>query len=656
MEEESLLDDSVFTHEGLVGELDAMCSVAEAQLRTETRQVDRFELASSATNGHIMIDLAKAVKKYQRSSADKKYLPAEVRTIPACWRTVEYLFTNLLDFEIHPKPGYNDICYRSTFFEIYSFLRDRLRAVRVDLHVQNAAGDPTFIAVHELCLRFELLSIFLLWGRDFGQSEDRRFDLHLSLTALSQTIDPLSNAYTKRRLRGSLTRKELETEAEINSYVLLLSLTSRGGSKTFKSHYLKQPAEIKNHESVKNAFETVSAYYAGNWIEFVEKYRNSSFLAACCMLPVINIARNRILWRTVRTNRPFFIRKDPSTGAMPAPRPEKIALSKMTEMLGFKSENECSKFLSFQGLDCTTGSVCQIPPRQLTRNPVTWWTSSAEWRVRAQDGRDFPDFAWNENLLEAFHSHIGEDVGDDKPPERCEYPKQVELILEDKYMRELDAKKSRKNIVIAQGGFVASSVPTTPLIIPTTFVSPQPPVPASNLGPIPTFFPSVFEKSPAPAPAPVNVVFAAPAKPERPVVPLEPLDVQKRPRDSPEKVTLPSVFEKPPTKKLHEEIQLPVAVVAPPPLLPALPPVGSGFELLAAEFERVVIFRDQPSPQIAPPELMEEDLTRELVISERRLKYVAMRCLRNWSNLSSETHRWKWMLGSTVRAPARLNP
>lgn len=612
-------DDEVISVEPLVGELSGMCSEAEARLRTETRQIDRFE---QAANGPI--DLSKAVKKYQRSSADKKYYAQETRTIEACWNTVDYLINNLLDFDVNPKPGYAELCYSASFFEVYSFLRDRLRAVRVDLHVQNALSNPIFIRVHEICLRFELVSIFLLWGRQFGSSDDRKFDVHLSLTALSQTIDPLSNAYAKRRESG--VDFDVETEAEITSYVLLLALTSRGGSKTFKSHFLKQPAVIKKHEKVVEAYNVVFDFYSGNSIAFLSKFKSLGFLASCCLLPVVNVARSRALWRMVRTNRPFFIRKDPSAGPMPAPRPERISMARMMDLLAFSNRNECVSFLGFCGL-IVDGNDCCIPPRQLTKNPVTWWTSSTEWRAQANDQRPFQDYEWSVDLLDAFHKSIGEDVGDEAPPDRSDYPMTVDSGLVSKY----ESSGSRRAIVLGEKDTpVFKPVVQLPLLV-------NPP-----MAPTPTFFPRSISP-----------------KPERLLVPLEPLEVPKRPRDSPEKVVhIFAPVEKPPQKKLHEEpvVEPPAVVVKAPKPLPTLPSVQSPFDLLAVELGRVSIAHPAAPTVMDHFSLVEEQADLEREISRRRLRYVALKCLRVWRDSNAQSHRWKWLLGSTARAPARINP
>lgn len=675
----------------LVGELTTMCSLPEARLRMETRQVDKFEMTQTSTPSSIEIDFSKALKKYQRSSADKKYSPEDVRTVDACFHSTEYLLSIVLDFDVNPKPGFAEACYTANFFDIYSFLRDRLRAIRVDLHLQNLVTDPVFISTHERCLRFELLALYLLWGRDFGGG-DKKFDLHMSLTALSQTIDPLTNAYAKRRSVGQpLPAVDLDREAEITSYVLLLALTSRGGAKTFKGHFLKQPVEIRSHQKVKAAYETGLDYYSNNWTSFLKKYEESDFLSACALLPVVNLARTRVLWRTVRTNRPFFVRKDPTVGPMPPPRPEVIPTWQLMHSLASATEKECMDFLSFNGLDvsASVGNCC-IPPRQLTRNPITWWMNSGEWRSRANDGREFLDFAWKPDLEESFHAKIGKDVGDDIPPERCDYPKRIEGTLVAKYV-EISKKICRKGIV---DGSVPNSISRKLESYPTFAASP----------PVQPVIPQAVSMASA---THSFALFGPPAsKPERPVVPLEPLsnrtqsifstkpveavqaDPLKRSRES--VTSTPStpvedvsnVFapKQPPKKRVDVEISVPVAETAaieplkppPPPVpMPELPdPPMSGFDLLAMELGSISIDRapterasgwgvPEPPLKSATAKLVQQELDqdiermRELDISGKRARFFAIKCLEVWRAMNHEEGKWKRLIGDG-RAATRL--
>lgn len=600
--------------EVLVGQLDTMCSLEEARLRTETRQIDKFEMEAD----QMRIDVAKAVKKYQRSSADKKYLPQEVRTVSACWRSLEYLIHTVLDFDLNPKPGFSHPCYSASYFDIYSFMRDRLRAVRVDLHVQNLLQNPAFIKVHEYCLRFELLSLFLLWGRDFGGSEDRKFDLHLSLTALSQTIDPLTAAYAKKK---DEQEDNVDVEAEITKYVLLLSLTSRGGSKTFKGHYLRQSERIRSNPHVRFAYQTVMDYYSGNYEIFLRKFITADFLTACAMLPVVNTARTRILWTMVRTNRPFFPRKDTP---MPPPRPEKISFIYLCQILAFQDSNQCKSFLEFHGLDVVTDHVCCcFPPRQLTKNPISWWTSSDQWRLKTNDHRPFPEFSWSVSLEDAFHKRLGEDVSD-LAPSFADYPKHIETSLVSKY-DEVTKKTSRSQIVAGPAGAPRDSPKRFSTFAPPVDITIPSPPPSRPLVPIQ---PLTF------APPPVEIV---------------PPELLKRSRESPDKT--PPSTPSPPDSQIS--MSLANSEVKPPPKrripVPA-PNIPSAFDMLSDQLSEIII----SAPQLitARPH-MPLDSARELEIGRNRSKFVALRCVRSWWSFAVQQSQWKRLLGG--KSPLKLN-
>jgi len=73
------------------------------------------------------------VKKYQRSSADKKYKAEDIRTLSACWNSVFYLFTDVVNLDIKsPKLESGNWKYwfkdsKVPYLQIYSFIRDRIR-------------------------------------------------------------------------------------------------------------------------------------------------------------------------------------------------------------------------------------------------------------------------------------------------------------------------------------------------------------------------------------------------------------------------------------------------------------------------------------------------------------------------------------------------
>ena len=612
------------------GELDLMCSPEEISMRTETRQVDKFEFRPDST-----VDPEKCLKKYQRSSADKRYLPSEIRTVGACLRSVEYLLSKVLDFDVFPKPGFGESCYSADFFDVYSFLRDRLRAVRVDLHVSNCVGDPKFVLLHEICLRFELLSLFLLWGRDFG-ADDRKFDLHMSLTALSQTIDPLTNAYQQTDIVHA-------NQPEITAYILLLSLTSRGGSMQFKSHFVKQPKRVKEHPQVLFAFRICVAFYAGNWAEVLAGFRSANFLSACAMLPIINRVRASVLWRMVRTNRPFFVRDGP----MPVPRPERLNRLELQSGLVFEQDFDlCFEFLKFHGLDVHS-DVCCLPPRQLSRNPIRWWLSSNEWIQRG--GRPgVSNYVWND----LFAAKLGEEVGDICPPESSLFPKRVEPSLTRKYTqtrREIVTGTSTRKLVAhptfsAQGSFAFEPHPTQsnvfvaqksvpvqnslPIIHQNTAAQPLVLPTSAGVSLFPTSGVSLFPTSgvvqpplfvtaspTAPNATTQHMALAVPVEiPETPVV-------NKRDRDSP-------------------------PVAAKPIKRYVLPSQSSDFDLLAAQLAQVCI---QPLSVSEPLTKPPTEVTRELEMTKLRTKFIALKCLREWRAVREDRNKW------FVKHPTRIS-
>ena len=99
---------------------------------------------------------------YERRSADKAYQSSHVRTLIACWRTVLFLMTEILDF-VQPKPTF--AVHSVPYIEEYSYLRDRTR---------RSSTQRVFVEAHECCLRFEMLSLFILLG-SLSQSNKHMF-------------------------------------------------------------------------------------------------------------------------------------------------------------------------------------------------------------------------------------------------------------------------------------------------------------------------------------------------------------------------------------------------------------------------------------------------------------------------------------------------
>ena len=157
---------SLTADSGVVGTLDAMCSEKEIQDRIVSRQLDAFEMARGSVIENPAVNPALATKKYQRSSADKQYLPEDIRTLPACARTLWHLMTRVISADEVKDVEMSELAAQADYWKVYSYLRDRTRAIRVDLNLQKwSMPMRVYIVVHEVCLRFEILSMFILSSR-----------------------------------------------------------------------------------------------------------------------------------------------------------------------------------------------------------------------------------------------------------------------------------------------------------------------------------------------------------------------------------------------------------------------------------------------------------------------------------------------------------
>merc|ERR1719223_741427 len=101
--------------------------------------------------------------------------------------------TEILDFDRTPKAAY--AVQNLPYIEVYSYLRDRTRSCRVDLHLQQPRSTchRTFIETHECCLRFEMLALYLQTGEAAkaakdakGSASTEKYDPRLGLKAISQ--------------------------------------------------------------------------------------------------------------------------------------------------------------------------------------------------------------------------------------------------------------------------------------------------------------------------------------------------------------------------------------------------------------------------------------------------------------------------------------
>ncbi|CAE8614592.1 unnamed protein product [Polarella glacialis] len=371
----------------LVGALAGMCSEAEALERQRDRQLDRLEWKPGSDPRQPEVDMALATKKYQRSSAGKMYCSKEVRSPQVCWQTMKFLLEEVLDLDQRPSPRF--AAPPKSFWEVYAYMHDRSRSVRVDLHLQQPRSSSTraFVECHECSLRFELLSRFLLQRRPcppavppapaacpaspsasssgakdssggygskpvgevlaaLGQAAG--YSERLGLQAMSQTIDPLLAAYdAARRYARSGVSFSNEDEAPFVSscepvmqrLVLLLLLCTSPSS--LPAHLARLGAEVVGHPVVRPAVQACGAFLAGDYSRFLRFYRESDFLSAAAMSSLADLARLRVLWITAR--------------AYPHAVGDKLPLSRLQRMLACGSEEHVRSFLAFHGISVQDG-------------------------------------------------------------------------------------------------------------------------------------------------------------------------------------------------------------------------------------------------------------------------------------------------------------
>eukprot|EP00928_Gymnodinium_smaydae_P033558 TRINITY_DN24006_c1_g3_i2.p1 TRINITY_DN24006_c1_g3~~TRINITY_DN24006_c1_g3_i2.p1 ORF type:complete len:1302 (-),score=233.15 TRINITY_DN24006_c1_g3_i2:201-3971(-) len=394
----------------IVGELTSMCSREEAREREQTRQLDKFEWKPGTDPKHPEVDLRLATKKYQRSSADKAYRSQDVRSLEACWRTMEYLMTEVLDFDENPKPNF--AVQSVPYIEVYSFLRDRTRAVRVDLHLQQprSTTQRTFVETHEVCLRFEMLSLFLLTraqrpSKGAGAVATEKYDPKLGLKAISQTIEPLLNAYQAVRdklvaksiladIMGALGGGEGNDEAEehsstwepaVHRYIVLLLMSF--SPEELMTHLAKLSREVLSHPLVSFATQVHAAFQTDDYSRFLRFYRTADFLSAVAMSSIADLARLRALWLLFRT--------------YPQPIGDKFPLERLKNLLALAGDAHARSFLAFHGVqvvDEESGAFVRMPKKG------------------SPEAADHP-------LLS----------GPNRLPEKCDYPKGADSLLEAKY-------------------------------------------------------------------------------------------------------------------------------------------------------------------------------------------------------------------------------
>ncbi|CAK9069125.1 unnamed protein product [Durusdinium trenchii] len=288
----------------VVGSLREKCSAEEAQSRQRERLLDPLEWRKGCSLQRPEVDFSLATKKYQRSSAGKEFLPEEVRPPDICLETMDFLMDSVLDAD-DAQDGLDGLfAVTPSLPQIYSYLHDRCRAVRMDLHLQQPWSSRTqeFVTCHEYCLRFEALSRFLFSQRlkttnaqrgDAGATPSDHYDERLGLQAISQTIDPLLAAYQQAREEGT----PFENEPFVQRLVILLLLATSPDA--LPAHLAALDRRLVGHPLVREAIEATGHFLSGHYVRFL-RFAASDLWASLVLVDLADLARVRLLWLRAR--------------------------------------------------------------------------------------------------------------------------------------------------------------------------------------------------------------------------------------------------------------------------------------------------------------------------------------------------------------------
>ncbi|RKP35818.1 SAC3/GANP/Nin1/mts3/eIF-3 p25 family-domain-containing protein, partial [Dimargaris cristalligena] len=173
-----------------------MCPYYEQVSRQNSADVDRLELDPQTG----AMDPNRAVKAFARSTAGKESeLPSDVRPPSVLLRTLNYLTQEFLGSE-------------DTLLQSYNFMRDRTRAIRQDLTLQNSRGREA-VEINEQIARYHIIALHTA-------RQKSGFNFTQELEQLEKVLTSLREFYEDLRAEGIAC----PNEPEFTAYYILVSL------------------------------------------------------------------------------------------------------------------------------------------------------------------------------------------------------------------------------------------------------------------------------------------------------------------------------------------------------------------------------------------------------------------------------------------------
>ncbi|KAM4017275.1 SAC3 domain-containing protein 1 [Anomaloglossus baeobatrachus] len=254
-----------------------MCPRRERQDRERQGRLHQYELQKDQRTckgprgrGRPIADPKKTVKEYSRPAAGKELsCPMDLRPPGILAKTVQYLLM--------------DVCSRVNFRDLlslaktYSFVFDRLRAVRQDLIVQRIRGHGAALVL-EGSLGFLLCAPYLV--RDLPLAD---YDEVLHSAQVRESFAELIEYYKD----GG----EFPRQAEFQALLLLYNL----GNMDTIHRALQLPWEVRQSPHVRLAIDINKAHLENNWVRLFRLVSRLNCLQACAFYRHLSNSRHKAL-------------------------------------------------------------------------------------------------------------------------------------------------------------------------------------------------------------------------------------------------------------------------------------------------------------------------------------------------------------------------
>lgn len=229
----------------LIGKCREFCPQLEIYERKMRNDISEFESE-------------KMVKKYSRSFAGQgKAHPDDFRPLDVLERCFEHLMGLLPTSE--------------NIFDLYKFVEDRCRAIRMDLDVQSLQCERSVLLLARIS-RFYLVFQYLLF-------EYKEFEEHLNTTQIKRTLMTIIEIVEENT-------DQIGGLEEIYTYFLILNIDNY--EIITKKYYLKENPKMKL------VFSLIDAYYSKDYTTFFSVFGEMDFLTSVCVLCIFESLRKKI--------------------------------------------------------------------------------------------------------------------------------------------------------------------------------------------------------------------------------------------------------------------------------------------------------------------------------------------------------------------------